>query len=300
MDVKYRRLDAEYDALPITGDARQKYLEQRPDYKTARFKRGGYELLGTADENAIDQWVEYNQLPEYGFWRERYRMENPDFDKGVLMAQKGKNLSQWVVIDPKKIPNKKYDEIYGQFKDLFDEYDDVTGTDAERESKRKTIFMQNPAFQTAYYRRKAYGIFFDEKYVENYVEYSLMPKKGYADLRYLKAHPEFYRELKKKAGWTSPDPKWDLIPSEKIESLYNYYEGLTPGKRREDFRREHPDLDDWLFATGKVTKTIAETKRRAELTPYEKFEEDLGNIRKKTQKYEQFEKSIEPALGKAK
>jgi len=99
-----------------------------------------------------------------------------------------------------------------------------------------------------------------------------LPDKGYAKERFLKAHKDFYLYTKKKLGWTE-DIDFDEIPTEAVEKLYNQYETLPEGKRREDFRFEHQDLDAWLVLTKKVSKSIVEIYRIRKLTPREEFTE---------------------------
>ena len=108
----------------------------------------------------------------------------------------------------------------------------------------------------------------------------LLPKKGYADERFLKTHQGFYLYAKKKLGWTSPDPVWNEIPSEDVERFYNEYQDMQKRKvgqvRLDEYRENHSDLDDWLFLTGKVSVRIIDKKRREGMTPREKAEEVIA------------------------
>jgi hypothetical protein len=275
IDVKYQKQDTEYQNIlnrygagqsKEQKQATEAYLGSNPEYATARIQRDGY-TMGFDD---VSQWTEYNQLPDYGFWRERYRKDNPDFDTEAKNLQREHGQNPWADIDPAKIPSQPYDDIYEKYKPLFDQYENVQGTEAQRDEARKQIFSENPAFKEAHYRRKAYGQLFEEKYVENYVTYSLLTKAGYADERYLKAHPDFYQYAKNKLGWTE-DLDFNKVPTEAVENLFNQYEKLPEGKRREDFRNQHRDLDAWLVLVGKVSKPIAEIYRERGLTPKEKF-----------------------------
>jgi len=238
----------------------------------------------------VNKWSEYNRLPSYGFWKERYRAENPDFEQATKGAM-GKDA--WMPLEPAKIPNQAYDEIYEKYKDLFDQYEGAQGTDSERSAFRKNLFAQNPAFKEGYYARAGYKLLLQDKNVQDYVTYMLMPEKGWAKERFLVAHPEFFKDIQKRKEETDKSPwmrdiKWNEIPSEKVEALYFEYLALPEvTKTRQEFRAANPDLDDWLVLTKKVSKSIKETKRVLSLSPRDKFIEELSKSQT------DFEKSID-------
>ena len=43
-----------------------------------------------------------------------------------------------------------------------------------------------------------------------------------------------------------------------VLALYERYNSLPLGNERRAWRRLHPELDEWMLRTGKVTKTIAQ------------------------------------------
>ena len=274
-DEEYQAILDKYPGVPTEQRDDIKAFLAKPEnaeYAIARIQRDGYNL-GFKD---VTKWTAFYQLPAYGFWRERYRMNNPDFDTEVKVLRKAKGEKLWADIDPTKIPAAAYDEIYEKYKALFDQYEDVQGTPKQRDKARERIFAENPAFKEAYYRRKAYELLFDEKYVENYATLMLIPKKGYADSRYLKAHQDFYFYAKKKLGWIAPDPEWEKIPSEEVEKLYDEYTDMQERKvgqaKLDEFREKHLDLDAWGVLKFGWT-SILDKKRRAGMTAKEKFEE---------------------------
>ncbi len=277
IDVKWKKQDTEYDAIKsdnkvVQSNLRDLYLEDNPEYATARIQRDGYEM-GLKD---VTKWTAYNQLPDYGFWRERYRMENPDFDTSVKGLQVSRGQNPWADLEPEKIPLAQYDEIYEAYKDLFKRYENVQGTDTERDAQRARIFEQNPAFKENWYRRNAYGLLFPEQFVEVYVTYNLMPIVGYARERYLKDNRDFYAEATTRLGWTSTID-WSKIPTERVEALYNQYVTLPTAKQKEDLRYANPDLDLWLVNTKGYTP-IADRYREREMTPTEKRQYELSGL----------------------
>jgi len=284
LDVQWREKDTEYQEIldkypgspPEQAQEVAEFLAkpENVEYVTARFQRNGYEL-GLLDENN-DKWVEYSQFPTYGDWQKRFQLNNPEWVKAVNEGRIAKGQKPWEIVTEAK--PEAYDTIYEKYKDLFEQYENVTGTSEERTLARQDIFSQNPAFKEAYYRRKALGDFWEEKYVRNYVTYTLRPKKGYADERYLKTHMDFYLYAKEKLEWTE-DIDFDLVPSEEVERLYNQYDDMRNRKvgqvALDDFRDAHRNLDAWgVLKFGWVP--IEDKKRREGMTPQEKLHQELA------------------------
>jgi hypothetical protein len=249
IDVKYRPEDKEYDAIDAkakNGDGvllRDAYLQDIKNvaYAKARIERTGYQMgLDTA---LISQWVEYNQLPEYGAWRERYRKEHPEFDAT------GMSLKVWKTkITPDDIPTEPYDQIYEDFKDKFKEYDNVQGTEKEQEAQRDAIFEGDPKFKAAWYRREAYGMLLPEdkmgigndgkekNYIDLFVEYALLPDKGFERERLLLRNPEFDALMEADVPENVPDEQFDII-TKKYQSQFDELEKLE-GDARETRAQE--------------------------------------------------------------
>jgi len=236
----------------VQAQLRKQYLEANIDYARARYERDARQL--ELEESQVANYVEYNMLPDYGYHKLRYRKDNPDFDAAVKVAMKD---NPWADLEPDKIPDKRYDDIYEQYKAMFRQYDNIQGTETERAEQREAFMNNNPTFQKAYYERKAYGELFPEKYIKSYVDYYTMDGSGYANERYLKEHQDFYQELRAKhelkEDWSVVEQGktmsyFDTIPSEEVERLYAIYQKLpTSGFQREAYRKEHPDLDEWLM-----------------------------------------------------
>jgi len=230
-------------------------LPENSDYRTARLERAGYEL-GYTDPA---EYVEYMNLPDTGHWRDRFRHEHPDFD-AILTEAHG-----LTAVDPSTIPNIEYDQLYQQYQPLFDAFADRTGDALNLNAVKWSDKMvadglwdadTAEAFKEIYYRRQAWGVFMPEEYVDNYVEYYLLPQTGWAQERYLADHLEFYYKIKEVKEWTDTI-EFDKVPTEEVEDLYDIYindpEVSATANTRLNFRYENPALDDWMMQTGKVS-----------------------------------------------
>jgi len=210
---------------------------------------------------AIDDFVSYYDLPVAGFRQERYLQENPEF-AAEMKGIKG-------IEPPDYIPPVEYDEI------------------KEKETRTPEDDL----------RVKAYDEKLPFEHIDGYVQYYTLDAKGYAQERYLKANPEFYKEMKSRLGWKT-DIKWDWIPTEKVETSYDEYNELDTGRRvgmfglslteREELRYNNRDLDAWLVLTDKVSKPIEEVFkereaiiRKKDLTPAERARQSIEERRRK-------------------
>jgi hypothetical protein len=248
INAQYRKEDEAYNAIQnnderVQAQAREQYLEKNPEYRKARYEREGYQM-GLAD---AAKYVSYSLLPEYGAYRKRFILENPDFFQSVTAAQKAKQISVWSTPDPGKVPSAQYDELFEKWRPVYEALESINkepGTDIERAAKRDSILKSHPEFVKDDLKRDAYGLKLD-KYVEDYANYYSLSSSGYSQERYLQSHPEFYQALKKKKEWKDID--FEKVPSEAVENLLTIYDKLpTTNKQREAFRRAHPDLDQWL------------------------------------------------------
>jgi hypothetical protein len=258
INVQYREQDEAYNAIQnpdsrTEREMRDKYLKDDPAYATARREREAYQM-GISQGN-VSNWIDYNDLPDYGFWKERYRRDNPDFDSEVKASQVKGGQNPWADVDTSKIPSPQYDMIFEQYRADFEAYEDVQGTSSQRQSARESMLASKPEFRDAMNAREAYGEFYPDELVGNHVEVYRLPDKGWERERYYKAHPEFYLKAREiegwKEDWNEPDKRgltyFDKIPSEQVERELEVYDALpTSGKQREAYRKAHPELDDYL------------------------------------------------------
>jgi len=260
IDAKWRDKDAEYEA--IDPDAKNLEtgirlrdemlaLPKNEDYRKDRRRRNAYQLNLSGD--VVEKYVDFYELPETGYRRERYRMNNPDLDK-VLTDRNTMGDSVMVPVDPAEVPAEEYDNLREKWvtelnqyeKEIPKKYEKIVDSDERakliREDRAK--LLANREFADDRLRINAYSDFFPEEYVENYVEYYNIPDKGYANERYLKEHPDFYKVIKETLGWTE-DIKFDKIPTERFENAFNnYYDVLPKGKAREDYRWNNRWFDE--------------------------------------------------------
>ncbi len=294
IDVKYADQNKAYEAIKNPLPAEQTKLREaflaKPEnesYRKDRRRREAYDLSNSVTgekfpPTQVENYVTYKEIPNIKESKraERFVIDNPEFSQAMYRIT-GSDI--WLT-KPQDVPNVAYDDIYDKYKDLFDEMRDnsdfqspyyIQDTKARAE-RDKQIFAENPAFKEDYYRRQAYGLLFPDNFVENYTAYNLIPATGYSRERYLKANQAYYFYARKKLGWTSDVIDFAKVPTEEVENLYNLYQKTDEGKKREDFRYAHQDLDKWLVLTKKVSKSILETYRERGLTPKEKFTETVN------------------------
>ncbi len=254
-------------------DARQEAYDKQyadnPEFRDDMRSVEGYGFGFSADQ--VGNYVEYYNLPEKGYQQERYLLEHPEFYEAMIEL-KGK-----VPFDEGyKVPDAKYDEIYSEWEELFEQYDNVTGTESERELVREALLNDNPEFRKARRRREAYGKFIPEAQIEDYVDYYEIPPKSsdewyatysnvpyYEDDWFLMEHPEFYKimidpEIMGEAAWQPRD--FSKVPTREVFKQYRKYLGLETPKARLWYRCSNKDLDDWLH-TAKGLKRAYGTDR---------------------------------------
>ena len=197
----------------------------------------------------------------------------------------GQNV--WIDLDPSKVKPIQYDQIYDQYEDIYKQLEEINrsgGTEEDRKAKRQAIYEANPEFVKADLRREAYGLLMPDEYIENYVEYYQLPVSGYAQERYLKEHQDFYKILKEKKGWQK-EIDFETIPTAEVEQLLAIYDQLpVTGKQRQAFRKEHPDLDEYLVKVrglkplGHVHKKTTETEFIEDFATREAFVDWFKNL----------------------
>jgi len=261
-----------------------------------------------------DKYVAYYELSDKGYVKERYLLNNPDLELIFLNAEiMGSNVHD--KIDASKIPDKRYDDIYFEFQDLFEEYEGYSdgaskfyvANETVRQAKREGLLLRNPDFQQALWERKAYLMFIGkEEFVPDYVGYYAYtranPKPARAtywfdDDWYLMEHPEFYkamtdlyRQTDGKEGWKPGERDFSKVPPKAVYEMYLVYdvligsEDMSRSAARLQYRRNHPELDAWLYLIGAVSKTIEEYDLEAGLTTEEEIGMELAEKRSEIDK----------------
>ena len=122
INAKWQTNDEAYNAL-VTASERQEYLLGHDDYRKDRRRR---EAHGDGFlEDQVENFVEYWELPVKGFRQERMLLDDPDFAE-AMHDIKG------IDIPPSEdVPVVKYDDIYDQYSDLFDEVAGLSDNESE-------------------------------------------------------------------------------------------------------------------------------------------------------------------------
>ena len=265
LNAELAPMDEQYDDILGDNDdgtqaeRRQDFLEANPAYADNRRRRNAHSL-GFPD-SLIETYVEYYNLPEKGFARDRFRLENAPLDVALtddsLMGD-----DAFVAIDPATIPDPEHDRLLAHWGGQITAYEDeipeqhrLIKDNAERarliEQDRQRLFEANPAFESNYRRFQAYGKFIEPEFIEDYVNYYDLPESGFARDRYLKENLPFYEDMKSKLEWTS-EIDFSKVWTERFETAFNtIYQGLPKGAPRLQFRGNNLWFDKEGVALGK-------------------------------------------------
>ncbi len=286
LNVKWRKEDEEYNNLPTQEetDDRDNYLRDNEEYRKDRKRRDAYsEEFG---DTYVETYVQYYELPDKGYRRERMLIEIPEFGQKMVDAKKVKEINT-------HIPSVEYDNIYDDWKIQFDKLDaltkDATLTDDQKETSRKELRFNRDGtytdFGIAEITRDAYGKFIPEQFVGNYVTYTQMKgehdshywrgktgtDKWYEDDWFLKEHPDYYNTVY--LGILGNNPRnFDDVPTRNVFNKYVEYLRIPEGKARQNYRFNNPDLDIW----GRRVFGWQPVEEEQELTPFEKSKETIS------------------------
>jgi len=256
--VQYKAQDVEYDAIKSDdatrqAEMRQLYLDDNYDYRIARRQREAYDY-DIADD-MVASYVDYFEQPADGQYRERYRLEHPEVDAML------RDVLGYQTIDPTSIKPEEYDDLYIEWKELFDQYADVEGTPDERKKAREAILKANPDFAIAKRRREAYGHGFPEEMIDTYIAYYQKDRAGYEDDRFLMENPEFYEMAKDILGWKERD--FSKVPSREMEAKLESYKGLGSAEQKLYVRCNDSELDNWLVRVNGYTPAYGTSRCEA-------------------------------------
>ena len=298
LQVKNRDLTAEYNGYSEKDSpyfiaskkeqekAREKFRTDNPDWVKEMDRIDAYKL--DLPEEQIEDYVNYYQFPDKGYRRERYLLEHPEFYQSMV------DLKGIMPFDfDYRIPNVRYDEIYEEYQDLFEKYDNVTGTEKQREAKREQILADNPNFARARRLREGYDKFRNiqsdavHKLAEEYAKWFIdAPKKKddlwfkshpdetfYGDQWWLMEHPEFVDAMVDEKIWKRDSKFLDFskVPTKEVFQLYKTYQELPRGTPGFDFRAQHPELDAWLVLAKGFKPISSRGKKEAKPTPWDEL-----------------------------
>lgn len=133
------------------------------------------------------------------------------------------------------------------------------------------------------YKKEAYTKEFPEKLIETYVDYYMLPEKPddwpgnvgyYVDDWFLQDNPEFHQALVD-FGRFGELKDLSKVPTREIFEKWWIYNTLTTQFDKDAYRLENPDLDEWGVSVEIWKRTMSEKRRRARITPSERFREDI-------------------------
>jgi len=264
--VQYRDDFDKYEAYgDISSDSYISSDEQRAEARRrllfdeqgmTSFGRAYYTREASSQGYSESNWnafVEYSALPQWGSWRERFLLDNPNFYHEYTNPEIGNHP----LIDKSKVKPVNRDKIYQQFYDEFQSWDETGGMATKAIENMRAglddIEKGGMTFKEARYSVQAYDNGLPEDLVDDYVGYYEIEKKAgvdysagwYEDDWFLIEHMDFYRKMRELNLWTE-DRDFSKVPTKQVYKLYKDYLGLPTGGPRITFRIQHPELDAWL------------------------------------------------------
>ena len=281
LQVEYANDFDKYNEL--TNDEERQAMLRTDDEKLTPFGVAHYTVDARSQGYTEGLWnkhIEFSGQPEWGSWRERWLV---DPNNSVYAAEYyNKDIGNHTPVHPDDIAKIKpeiYDQLYLNFKDDFEAYDaisyDTTLNAEQKAQKRDGMLLGNRNFGLAYYKREAYGIGLKEAFVDDY-SYWYLESRGtlkkpddwrfeywFADEWWLMEHIPFidemislWHETDGQAGW-SPEDQWgnsikdfSKVPSRHVLELYYEYKLIPSTNGKLQFRKDHPELDEW----GQIAK----------------------------------------------
>lgn len=207
--------------------------------------------LGLPPENIIEDYFGYSEILRdfSGNSAEArlYRLENPDWNEW------GQGNYGWDMIEA---PVQSL-RISAQWRDLDEQYADVTGSSEEKKEQRLAILGANPEYARARRERDAWDVGFGENLIGDYIDwYNSDWAHKYEDDWFLMEHPEFYQEMLKLEIFTDPRDFNKVVTRDEYPLYVDYYNLPTSGNSREWFRWDNPELDACLVRIGAASKPI--------------------------------------------
>ena len=296
IDAKYRKQDAEYDALPTEGSARSDYLAKNAGYRMDRRRREAYQLKFPPTE--VENFVNYNEMPVKGYRKERFLLDSPEFGE-AMHTLKGIDLPE-----KDKVPSVRWDEIYEGNQKNFDKLWGLSDFNSEfyiedvnqRARERDSLLFKDgriTTFGRLNLELQAYGKFVPDGYVDSYAKYYAIIGQGkpanyeirnrtelwYEDDWFLMENQDFYKDVYVKQ-FDNERKDFRTVPTREVFKRYLDYQWLsTSGNDRDDFRRENREFDEWLvlkFGYRPITE-----KKLTVPKPLSKEKTEIRDLQKK-------------------
>ena len=291
IDVKYRKEDAEYNAIknPLPVEQvrlRAEYMATHEAYRKDDRRREAYKLTNSKTgekfpDAQVENYIGYYELSEKGQERERFLVmnggKNPDNLTGFAKAMH--EIAGLDIPRPEDVPDVQYDLIYKQYKEEFDKlagFSDfssphyIASVAARDKAVNVLRFDANgkySEFGLAELRRNAYGLKVPQEQIGNYVEYYRIQGEG---------KPENYPE--NLAYW---EDDWFLIENKPFwESLKAIMRKDNPewGKEKEASWKKVPtrEIGAKYITYLKLTNQAAKDQYRLDNPDLDKWGVSVG------------------------
>ena len=288
LNVKMRVLDEEYDGLSTEGTIRDDFLMAHPEYNDDRRRRTMFRL--EASEELVKDYVDYGHvIDEFSSGSSQakiFRLDHPGLDAfGVNEDTLG-----WTALEREDEPIWRIDVEFetqdSEYQDILDRIED----NAEQTKATDAYLLAHPEYHKKRFERDALRLRFPKvgEYVSWYTDSTLRRSDDYdaslpfyEDDWYLMEHPEFYKAMLE-AGIFKERRDFRLVPMKDgkpdriVGGKYIKYLSIKNDQSKRDrFRIDNPDLDEWGVSVGIWTRTMTEKRRRAGRTPSEKTQEEV-------------------------
>ncbi len=258
----------------VRKEVRDKLKEDNPEW-VANLRR--IEAIDNdASPEGIEKWVDRGKtIDEFGAGSSEAKvwlLDNPEVNQWALDNE--------LLTDDGSDWNENVLRINVEWATQDDEYNAIDGAEA-----RQGYLLADVDYAKARRRRDAYGIEgFPEEQIETYVGYYTLPKKPddwlegvgyYVDDWFLQDNPEFHQALVD-FGIFKELKDLSKVPTREIFEKWWVYNKLTNQMDKDTYRLENPNLDEWGVSVEIWTRTMTEKRRRARITPSERFLEDVA------------------------
>lgn len=191
-------------------------------------------------EDVIEDYLGFVTLPDWGGYRDRYKLEHPEWAEEYYSDEIGEGHTR---IEFEDVKPEKRDWLMAEYYEQFQQWDNTAGkTNEEIEAMREEL-LEDAGFAEAWRRLTGYDTGIPENYMDDYVAYYKVAEKPegidwvwYEDEWFLQEHPDYYKDVW--LGILGNKPKdFSDVPSREFWKTYTTeYTNLPTGKPRLDYR----------------------------------------------------------------
>ena len=288
LQVKWRKTDEQYDALPVEGERREGFLLSHPEYNDDRRRRT---MFGLDAPELVETFVDYGHVVDRfssgSSQAKLFRLDHPELSR----FGESEDTLGWEELDKENEPiwriDVKFESEDNAYQAILDKFEDnIKQTEAT-----DAYLLAHPEYHRKRFERDALRLEFPR--VDEYVEWYTSPTVErpadldkslpfYEDDWYLMEHPKFYQAMLNAELFTKRRdfrlvPMKNGKPDRVVGRKYIEYLNIKFDQAsRDQFRMDNPDLDEWGVSVGIWTRTMDEKRRRLEQTLSERFREDIA------------------------